>query len=138
MGVYAIKVLIEETSLDNEIKNLVIYKKALYNADDAEESDHISLLESINLADDSEDYKWYSSNYNKFFPENIDTLIDSVIIDTVIEDTVASKDIKSLMDFKTGKIVFDDSLKININIPDNIKIKSEVIDTTIKNNDAIE
>ena len=40
-------VLIEETSLDNEIKNLVIYKKALYNADDAEESDLLNILNPL-------------------------------------------------------------------------------------------
>ena len=39
--------LIEETSLDNEIKNLVIYKKALYNADDAEESDLLNILNPL-------------------------------------------------------------------------------------------
>ena len=32
-------VIINETSLDNEIKNLNIYKKALYNADDSNEND---------------------------------------------------------------------------------------------------
>ena len=32
-------ILIEKTSLDEEIKNLVIYKKALFNADQAQESD---------------------------------------------------------------------------------------------------
>jgi len=40
-------VLIEETSLNNEIKNLVIYKKALYNADDAEESDMLNILNPL-------------------------------------------------------------------------------------------
>ena len=38
-------VLIEKTSLDNEIKNLVIYKKALFNAD---KSDEIDLLDILN------------------------------------------------------------------------------------------
>ena len=38
-------ILIKDTSLDDEIKNLVIYKKALYNADNLEES---NLLEMLN------------------------------------------------------------------------------------------
>ena len=40
-------VLIEKTSLDKEIKNLVIYKKALFNADQAEEGDLLSILNPI-------------------------------------------------------------------------------------------
>ena len=39
--------LIRETSLDNEIKNLIIYKKALYNADNAQESDLLNMLNPI-------------------------------------------------------------------------------------------
>ena len=39
--------LIKDTSLDNEIKNLIIYKKALYNADNAEESDLLNMLNPI-------------------------------------------------------------------------------------------
>ena len=39
--------LINDTSLDREIKNLIIYKKALYNADNAEESDLLSMLNPI-------------------------------------------------------------------------------------------
>ena len=39
--------LIDDTSLDMEIKNLIIYKKALYNADSAEESDLLSMLNPI-------------------------------------------------------------------------------------------
>ncbi len=39
--------LIEKTSLDNEIKNLVIYKKALYNADIASESELLLMLNPI-------------------------------------------------------------------------------------------
>ena len=39
--------LIEETSLENEIKNLVIYKKALYNSDSAQESDLLSMLNPL-------------------------------------------------------------------------------------------
>ncbi len=38
-------IVINETSLDNEIKNLVIYKKALYYADELEEND---LLKTVN------------------------------------------------------------------------------------------
>ena len=41
------KVLIENTKLDNEIRNLVIYKKALYNADNAQESDLLNMLNPI-------------------------------------------------------------------------------------------
>ena len=40
-------VLINETSLDNEIKNLIIYKKALYNADNAQESDLLNMLNPL-------------------------------------------------------------------------------------------
>ena len=37
-------IIIEETSLDKEIKNLNIYKKALYNADDSNENDLLNIL----------------------------------------------------------------------------------------------
>ena len=40
-------ILIEKTSLDNEIKNLVIYKKALYNSDNAQESDLLNILNPL-------------------------------------------------------------------------------------------
>ena len=40
-------VLIEKTSLDEEIKNLVIYKKALFNADQAQESDLLNILNPL-------------------------------------------------------------------------------------------
>ena len=40
-------ILIENTSLDKEIKNLVIYKKALFNADQFEEGDLLSILNPI-------------------------------------------------------------------------------------------
>ncbi|MDC0949693.1 hypothetical protein OAR94_02845 [Candidatus Pelagibacter sp.] len=40
-------ILIEKTSLDEEIKNLVIYKKALFNADQAQESDLLNILNSL-------------------------------------------------------------------------------------------
>ena len=40
-------VIINETSLDNEIKNLNIYKKALYNADDSNENDLLNILNPI-------------------------------------------------------------------------------------------
>ena len=40
-------VLIQNTSLDNEIKNLVIYKKALFNADNAQESDLLNIVNPI-------------------------------------------------------------------------------------------
>ena len=40
-------VLIEKTSLDKEIKNLVIYKKALFNADKAQESDLLNILNPL-------------------------------------------------------------------------------------------
>ena len=39
--------LIEDTSLDSEIKNLVVYKKALYNADNATESDLLNILNPL-------------------------------------------------------------------------------------------
>ena len=40
-------VLIDEISLDKEIKNLVIYKKALFNADQAPESDLLNMLNPL-------------------------------------------------------------------------------------------
>ena len=40
-------VIIDETSLDREIKNLNIYKKALYNANDSNESDLLNILNPL-------------------------------------------------------------------------------------------
>jgi hypothetical protein len=40
-------VLIEEISMDKEIKNLVIYKKALFNADQAQESELLNMLNPL-------------------------------------------------------------------------------------------
>jgi len=40
-------VIIEETSLDKEIKNLNIYKKALYNANDSNENDLLNILNPV-------------------------------------------------------------------------------------------
>ena len=40
-------ILIEKTSLDKEIKNLIIYKKALYNADQAQENDLLKILNPL-------------------------------------------------------------------------------------------
>ena len=40
-------VIINETSLDKEIKNLIIYKKALYNADEIEENNLLNILNPI-------------------------------------------------------------------------------------------
>ncbi len=39
--------LIKDTSLDSEIKNLIIYKKALYNADTAQESHLLNILNPL-------------------------------------------------------------------------------------------
>ena len=39
--------LIKKTSLDEEIKNLVIYKKALFNSDQAQESDLLKILNPL-------------------------------------------------------------------------------------------
>ena len=39
--------LIKDTSLDIEITNLIIYKKALYNADNAQESDLLNILNPL-------------------------------------------------------------------------------------------
>ena len=39
--------LIKETSLDTEINNLIIYKKALYNADNVQESDLLNMLKPL-------------------------------------------------------------------------------------------
>ena len=41
------EILIDQTSLDNEIKNLVIYKKALFNADQSSEGDLLNLLNPL-------------------------------------------------------------------------------------------
>jgi hypothetical protein len=40
-------ILIEKTSLDKEIKNLIIYKKALFNADRAQEVDLLNILNPL-------------------------------------------------------------------------------------------
>ena len=40
-------IIIYETSLENEIKNLVIYKKALFNADNVSENELIEILNPI-------------------------------------------------------------------------------------------
>ena len=44
-------VIIYETSLDKEIKNLNIYKKALYNANDSNESDLLDILNPLIRSD---------------------------------------------------------------------------------------
>ena len=40
-------ILIEKTSLETEIKNLIIYKKGLYNADSSSENDLLEILNPI-------------------------------------------------------------------------------------------
>ena len=40
-------IVIEKTSLDEEIKNLVIYKKALFNSDQAQESELLKILNPL-------------------------------------------------------------------------------------------
>lgn len=40
-------ILINDTSLDSEINNLIIYKKALFNADNAQESDLLNMLNPL-------------------------------------------------------------------------------------------
>ncbi len=40
-------ILINDTSLDSEINNLIIYKKALYNADNAKEGDLLNMLNPL-------------------------------------------------------------------------------------------
>jgi hypothetical protein len=40
-------ILIENTSLDKEIKNLIIYKKALFNADQVQEGDLLNILNPL-------------------------------------------------------------------------------------------
>ena len=40
-------ILIKDTSLDSEINNLIIYKKALYNADNAQEGDLLNMLNPL-------------------------------------------------------------------------------------------
>ena len=41
-------ILIDETNLENEIKNLIIYKKALYNADEIDENELLNILSPLN------------------------------------------------------------------------------------------
>ena len=43
--------IIEETSLDEEIKYLIIYKKALYNADSSQENELLDILKPITNSD---------------------------------------------------------------------------------------
>ena len=45
--------IIDEVSLDKEIKNLIIYKKALYNADSSEENELLDILKPITNSDSS-------------------------------------------------------------------------------------
>ena len=40
-------IVIEKTSLDEEIKNLIIYKKALFNSDQAQESELLKILKPL-------------------------------------------------------------------------------------------
>ena len=40
-------ILIEKTSLEEEIKNLIIYKKALFNADKAQENNLLNILNPL-------------------------------------------------------------------------------------------
>ena len=40
-------ILIKDTSLDSEIKNLIIYKKGLFNADSAEENNILNILNPL-------------------------------------------------------------------------------------------
>ena len=40
-------VVIEDISLDKEIKNLIVYKKALYNADNSDENELLEILKPI-------------------------------------------------------------------------------------------
>ena len=42
--------IIKEVSLDKEIKNLIIYKKALYNADSIEENELLEILKPITVS----------------------------------------------------------------------------------------
>ena len=43
--------IIDEVSLDKEIKNLIIYKKALYNADSSQENELLDILKPITNSD---------------------------------------------------------------------------------------
>ena len=52
--------VIEKTSLDEEIKNLVIYKKALFNSDQAQESELLNILNPlINSKSVWKSHAWY-------------------------------------------------------------------------------
>ena len=62
--------LIKDTSLDTEINNLIIYKKALYNADNSQESD---LLKMLNPLINSKSV-WKSHSLDlmaEYFPEHL-------------------------------------------------------------------
>ena len=45
---FLFNILIDETDLENEIKNLIIYKKALYNADEIDENELLNILSPLN------------------------------------------------------------------------------------------
>ena len=88
-------VLILETSLEKEIKNLIIYKKGLYNAEEANESELLSILSPLINSDSVWSSHalyliaefFYSKNQlqkSKEFFEKI-TLLDNVNKDIKIE-----------------------------------------------------
>ena len=119
-------------SWDSLLYSLVLDSTKFFKLiENAKHNDHISLIESINVTDDTESYKWYSSSYNKLFPVHVEQHTDTMIVDTVINDSIEAKKANYNIDINSGKIIFDDSLKININIPENFKPKSEIIDTMI-------
>ena len=126
-------------SWDSLLYSLVLDSTKFFKLiENAKHNDHISLIESINVTDDTESYKWYSSSYNKLFPVHVEQLTDTMIVDTVINDSIEAKKANYNIDINSGKIIFDDSLKININIPESFKPKSEIIDTLIENENSTE
>ena len=47
MKLIIFNLIINKVSLENEIRNLIIYKKALYNADDVDENQLIDILKPV-------------------------------------------------------------------------------------------
>ena len=78
-------ILIDQTPLDNEIKNLVIYKKALYNADESSEGD---LLRTLNPLINS---KSGISKITQFDVENYPCKIAGSIDNSKINEEIVSQ-----------------------------------------------
>ena len=60
-----------------------------------------------------------------------------MIVDTMRDDTLVPKKYIENINVNLKKNIFDDSLKMNININKDFKIKSEVGDTTINSKEEL-